>query len=362
MRTAGGGRGDRTRGSLPAPPWQISAARRCRIVPATGVGGPRTTSRQWQAVSSRRRPHRSSLVGSRASQSPRNSATHPGLHASRPGRMYRGRNRRGCPPRMLAGQLLREVALHPGQELLMMRLWDSGPLRRTDLADEFDTDSAKHDPHRAAPRTGRLRTPRPRPDDRRATRVESTPASLVLRVDVPRGTWARSGRAPRIHSRPVLRRAGGPGSGKAHRVPRLRLWRSGRLAARTEQYRVRRNINHVVGEAVLSESPPERHLFRDVIEGAGLHQVLRSGERRLLCTYHEACTRPFERWLAGPSSRQGLGLGRACRPLKAPRVRSRGLVGRPTVRYPSLSRVRSGWCLGGGHRSAACLVGGSCLH
>ncbi|MGV9763641.1 hypothetical protein [Micromonospora tulbaghiae] len=43
---------------------------------------------------------------------------------------------------MLAGQLLREVGLHPGQELLMMRLWDSGPLRRTDLADEFDTDSA----------------------------------------------------------------------------------------------------------------------------------------------------------------------------------------------------------------------------
>ncbi|MGV9763640.1 MarR family winged helix-turn-helix transcriptional regulator [Micromonospora tulbaghiae] len=42
----------------------------------------------------------------------------------------------------------------------------------------------------------------PDPDDRRATRVEPTPASLVLRVDVPHGTWARSGRAPRIHSRP----------------------------------------------------------------------------------------------------------------------------------------------------------------
>ncbi|MBI0384032.1 MarR family transcriptional regulator, partial [Streptomyces albiflaviniger] len=29
--------------------------------------------------------------------------------------------------RMLAGQLLRRIGLHPGQELVMMHLWELGP-------------------------------------------------------------------------------------------------------------------------------------------------------------------------------------------------------------------------------------------
>lgn len=88
--------------------------------------------------------------------------------------------------RMLAGQLLREVGLHPGQELLMMRLWESGPQRQTDLADEFDTDSASMT--RTVQRLERAGYVRrvPDPDDRRATRVEPTPASLVLRKQVER--------------------------------------------------------------------------------------------------------------------------------------------------------------------------------
>jgi len=88
--------------------------------------------------------------------------------------------------RMLAGQLLREVGLHPGQELLMMRLWESGPQRQTDLADEFDTDSASMT--RTVQRlewAGYVRRV-PDLDDRRATRVEPTPASLVLRKQIER--------------------------------------------------------------------------------------------------------------------------------------------------------------------------------
>jgi DNA-binding MarR family transcriptional regulator len=92
--------------------------------------------------------------------------------------------------RMLAGQLLREVGLHPGQELLMMRLWESGPQRQADLAAEFDTDSASMT--RTVQRLERAGYVRrvPDPDDGRATRVEPTPASLVLRGQVER-IWDR---------------------------------------------------------------------------------------------------------------------------------------------------------------------------
>ncbi|MFC6023485.1 MarR family winged helix-turn-helix transcriptional regulator [Plantactinospora solaniradicis] len=88
--------------------------------------------------------------------------------------------------KLLAGQLLRRVGLHPGQELLMMRLWESGPQRQTDLADEFGTDSARMT--RTVQRLERAGYVRrvPDPDDRRATRVEPTSASLVLRDQVRR--------------------------------------------------------------------------------------------------------------------------------------------------------------------------------
>ncbi|MBC6458974.1 MarR family winged helix-turn-helix transcriptional regulator [Actinomadura sp. HBU206391] len=88
--------------------------------------------------------------------------------------------------RMLAGQLLREVGLHPGQELLMMRLWESGSQRQADLATEFGTDSASMTRTvQRLERTGYVRRI-PDPDDGRATRVEPTPASLVLRGQVER--------------------------------------------------------------------------------------------------------------------------------------------------------------------------------
>jgi DNA-binding MarR family transcriptional regulator len=48
------------------------------------------------------------------------------------------------------GHLLREVGLYPGQELLMMRLWGSGPQRQADLAAEIGTDSASTTPEQQA--------------------------------------------------------------------------------------------------------------------------------------------------------------------------------------------------------------------
>lgn len=90
---------------------------------------------------------------------------------------------------MRARQLLREIGLHPGQELLMMYLWDMGPQRQSVLVEVFDTDSA------AMTRTvqrleqaGFVRR-RPDPTDGRATLVEPTPAGLALRHQVE-NVWA----------------------------------------------------------------------------------------------------------------------------------------------------------------------------
>jgi MarR family transcriptional regulator, organic hydroperoxide resistance regulator len=82
---------------------------------------------------------------------------------------------------MRARQLLHGLGLHTGHELLLMRLWDSGPQRQADLAAEFDTDSASMT--RTVQRLERAGFVRRRPDphDGRATLVESTPAGLALR-------------------------------------------------------------------------------------------------------------------------------------------------------------------------------------
>ena len=91
---------------------------------------------------------------------------------------------------MLAGQLLREVGLHPGQELLMMHLWDVGPQRQSALATEFDTDSASMT--RTVQRLERAGYVRriADPQDGRATLVEPTAAGLCLREQVER-VWER---------------------------------------------------------------------------------------------------------------------------------------------------------------------------
>jgi DNA-binding MarR family transcriptional regulator len=86
--------------------------------------------------------------------------------------------------RMLAGQLLRDLGLRPGQELLMMHLWEDGPSRQSVLAALFDTDSASMTRTvQRLERSGYVRRV-PDPADGRATLVEPTPAGLALRARV----------------------------------------------------------------------------------------------------------------------------------------------------------------------------------
>lgn len=92
--------------------------------------------------------------------------------------------------RALAADLLRPLGLHPGQELLLMFLWEHGPQRQTDLARYVATDSASMTRTvQRLERSGFVRR-RSSPDDRRVTLVEPTPASLALRPRVAE-IWTR---------------------------------------------------------------------------------------------------------------------------------------------------------------------------
>jgi DNA-binding MarR family transcriptional regulator len=90
---------------------------------------------------------------------------------------------------MRARQLLQGLGLHPGHELLLMHLWDTGPQRQADLAAKFETDSASMT--RTVQRLERAGFVRRRPDphDGRATLVDSTPAGMALRGRIER-LWA----------------------------------------------------------------------------------------------------------------------------------------------------------------------------
>jgi len=91
--------------------------------------------------------------------------------------------------RALAGRLFRELGLRPGQELLLMHLWEYGPQRQADLAELFDTDSASMTRTvQRLERAGFVRR-RPSPDDGRVTLVEPTAASLGLRERIE-ALWA----------------------------------------------------------------------------------------------------------------------------------------------------------------------------
>lgn len=89
----------------------------------------------------------------------------------------------------LAGRLLRQVGLYPGQELVMMRLWTEGPQRQVDLVRMLESEAP------TVTRTiGRLEkaglvyTTRS-PSDRRSVLVTATEASLSLRERVEQA-WA----------------------------------------------------------------------------------------------------------------------------------------------------------------------------
>ena len=88
--------------------------------------------------------------------------------------------------RLLAGQLLRQAGLHPGQEVVMMRLWDCGPQRQSDLCGELGSDSPTMTRTiQRLERAGFVRRS-PDPTDGRAVLVEPTPASQALRHEVER--------------------------------------------------------------------------------------------------------------------------------------------------------------------------------
>lgn len=86
--------------------------------------------------------------------------------------------------KLTAGQLLRRVGLHPNQELVMMRLWDAGPQKQSDLAEVMESDSATIT--RTVQRLERAGFVRRAPSttDRRVTIVEPTAASHSLRREV----------------------------------------------------------------------------------------------------------------------------------------------------------------------------------
>jgi DNA-binding MarR family transcriptional regulator len=92
--------------------------------------------------------------------------------------------------RMYAGQLLRSVGLHPGQELVMMHLWELGPQRQADLVRLMDSDAATMTRTvRRLEQAGFVRRS-PSPTDRRASIIEPTAASQALRAQVEE-VWTR---------------------------------------------------------------------------------------------------------------------------------------------------------------------------
>ncbi|MFF7751448.1 MarR family winged helix-turn-helix transcriptional regulator [Streptomyces sp. NPDC007971] len=92
--------------------------------------------------------------------------------------------------RMFAGQLLRRIGLHPGQELVMMHLWELGPQRQADLVRLMDSDAATMTRTvRRLEQAGFVRR-RPSPTDRRASLIEPTAASHALRREVER-VWSQ---------------------------------------------------------------------------------------------------------------------------------------------------------------------------
>lgn len=86
--------------------------------------------------------------------------------------------------RMLAGSLLRRTGLYPGQELVMMHLWDHGAQRQADLIKVLDSDAATMT--RTVQRLERAGFVRRRPDptDARASLIEPTPASKHLHAEI----------------------------------------------------------------------------------------------------------------------------------------------------------------------------------
>ncbi|MGW2959335.1 MarR family winged helix-turn-helix transcriptional regulator [Streptomyces sp. NPDC001220] len=88
--------------------------------------------------------------------------------------------------RITAGHLLRETGLYPGQELLMMRLWEQGEQRQADLIKTLGLDPSTVTKMLQRLEQSGFVTRSPSPADRRAVLVSTTRAGQALRDRVLR--------------------------------------------------------------------------------------------------------------------------------------------------------------------------------
>jgi DNA-binding MarR family transcriptional regulator len=84
----------------------------------------------------------------------------------------------------LAARLLRDAGLHPGQELVLMALWENGPQRQVDLVEALESDAGTMTRSIARLENVGLVRRSPSPVDRRAMIVELTEAGRALRARV----------------------------------------------------------------------------------------------------------------------------------------------------------------------------------
>ncbi|MFI0979010.1 MarR family winged helix-turn-helix transcriptional regulator [Streptomyces sp. NPDC021093] len=91
--------------------------------------------------------------------------------------------------RIAAGRVLRCLGLYPGQEFVMMHLWEAGPVRQSELIKAVGLDpSTVTKSLQRLEQAGHVRRC-PDPADRRASLVEATEQSCGLREKVV-AAWA----------------------------------------------------------------------------------------------------------------------------------------------------------------------------
>ncbi|MFE0653757.1 MarR family winged helix-turn-helix transcriptional regulator [Streptomyces sp. NPDC059534] len=91
--------------------------------------------------------------------------------------------------RIAAGRRLKELDLYPGQEMMMMRLWDCGPVRQSELIQSLGLDASTVTKMlQRLEQCGHVRRS-PDPADRRAVLVEPTDDGQALRAGVE-GMWS----------------------------------------------------------------------------------------------------------------------------------------------------------------------------
>ncbi|MFF5636578.1 MarR family winged helix-turn-helix transcriptional regulator [Streptomyces sp. NPDC012825] len=110
--------------------------------------------------------------------------TEPPLAATRCGPVGHALARVARMHRIAMGRRLRELGLYPGQELMMMRLWDCGPVRQSELIQSLGLDpSTVTKMLQRLEQSGHVRRG-PDPADRRAVLVEATERGQALRAGV----------------------------------------------------------------------------------------------------------------------------------------------------------------------------------